>query len=131
MDVRKRTNLDDILWTPPYPSFAPFIHTDDITALYTLQMDSFAPASTHYIDPQNGRLAAIKVYSPLGYCAGITGIGFVYDTGVERTWGSVDNAASLVFFLDGVEQLSRVKVYKENSLAYHLQVRHFLLQVFS
>ncbi len=56
---------------------------DDIDTLSTFQKESFAPASTHLINPKNGRLLAIKIYSPLGYCAGITGIGFVYDRGAE------------------------------------------------
>ena len=63
----------------------------------------------------------IKVYSALGPFAGISGIGFFYDTGVEHTLGSAGNA-SLAFFLDGVERLVKVTAYKHGSVILHLEV---------
>jgi hypothetical protein len=76
------------------------------------------------VDPEKGSLVALKVYSRLGYRAGITSVGFVDDIGAERVWGSTDKAASLVFFLSKAERLVRVTVYKIDSLVYHLQVQH-------
>jgi hypothetical protein len=128
MDAQKQDSLDGILWTPPCPSPAPVIHEDDIAALYKMQSQSFSPASFHCVDPEKGSLAMIKVYSPLGSSAGITGIGFVYHTGTESLWGSADDAASLAFFLDQAERLARITVYKINSLVCHLQVSHFPVQ---
>jgi hypothetical protein len=124
MGVRKEDDLDGILWIPPRPSSPPSICQDDVAALYNLQKSSFAPASIHCVDPEKGSLVALKVYSRLGYRAGITGVGFVDDTGAERVWGSTDEAASLVFFLSKAERLVRVTVYKIDSLVCHLQVRH-------
>jgi len=98
------------------------MHDEDITALHNLQSESFAPASTLYIKPENGRVVAIKIYAPLGLNTGITGIRFVYDTGIESMWGSDYDAASLSFFLDGREHIVNVKVYKVDSLVCHLQV---------
>ncbi len=100
------------------------MHGDDITALHYLQSESFAPASTLCIEPENGHVVAIQVYAPLGYYTGITGIRFVYDTGMESMWGSDYDAASLSFFLDSdcVEHLVKVRVYKIDSLVCHLQV---------
>jgi hypothetical protein len=98
------------------------MHDDDITALHNLQSESFAPASMLCIKPENGRVVVIKVYAPLGWCTGITGIGFVYDTGIESMWGSDYDAASLSFFLGREEHLVNVRVYKINSLVCHLQV---------
>lgn len=95
---------------------------DDIVALHELQNNSFTPASTLYIKPENGNLIAIKVYSPLGFCAGIRGIEFIYDTGIRSTWGSDYDTASLSFFLCDTEHVVRIKVYKINSVVYHLQV---------
>ncbi|KAF4637822.1 hypothetical protein G7Y89_g243 [Cudoniella acicularis] len=122
IEIPEHESLDYILWTPPYPLSTPSMCKGDIAALYGLQRESFAPASTICIKPENGLLIAIKVYSPLGYCAGITSIQFIYDTGLESTWGSVDeDAASLTFFLDGAEQVVKVTVYKIDSLVCHLQ----------
>ncbi len=117
-------SLHDILWAHPYPSLMPSMHDDDITALHYLQIESFAPASTLCMKPENGRVVAIQVYTPLGYYAGITGIRFVYDTGMESMWGSDYDAASLSFFLDSdcVEYIIKVRVYKIDALVCHLQV---------
>ncbi|RDL40331.1 uncharacterized protein BP5553_00310 [Venustampulla echinocandica] len=123
IDVGKQDSLDDVLWTPHCTLSTPSIsmHEDDMAALHKLQRKSFAPASIHCVNSGNGQLVGIKVYSPLGYCAGITGIGFVYDTDFESIWGSADDVASLVFFLDKAERLVTVTVYKIGSLVCHLQ----------
>ena len=122
LEFDKPPSLDDILWSPPYPLCPPITHEDDVAAILKLQSESFTPASTHYIDSEHGRLVSIKVYSPLGFCAGITGIGFVYDTGFESLWGASDNAASLVFFLNEAEHLVGITICKIESKVCHLQV---------
>jgi len=101
------------------------MYEDDISALYNLQRESFAPASTLHIELENGQLIAIGVYALLRQLAGITGIRFVYDEGIESMWGSDYNAASLVFFLDRAERLVKVTGYKIGSLVCHLQVSCF------
>ncbi|ESZ99101.1 hypothetical protein SBOR_0511 [Sclerotinia borealis F-4128] len=98
MDIERQDKFDGIFWKHPRLASTPSIHEDDITALYQLQTASFAPASFHCIGQEKGILIAIKVYSPLGHSAGITGIGFVYDTGIETIWGYIHDSASLVFF---------------------------------
>ncbi|EMR85594.1 hypothetical protein BcDW1_5834 [Botrytis cinerea BcDW1] len=118
---KEEAGLDSVLWTHPYPSTIPSMLDDDIVALHELQNNSFTPASTLYIKPENGNLIAIKVYSPLGFCAGIRGIEFIYDTGIRSTWGSDYDTASLSFFLCDTEHVVRIKVYKINSVVYHLQ----------
>ncbi|KAM0311465.1 hypothetical protein ACHAO8_007169 [Botrytis cinerea] len=118
---KEEAGLDSVLWTHPYPSTIPSMLDDDIVALHELQNNSFTPASTLYIKPENGSLIAIKVYSPLGFCAGIRGIEFIYDTGIRSTWGSDYDTASLSFFLCDTEHVVRIKVYKINSVVYHLQ----------
>src|ERR1700710_118273 len=100
----------------------PSMVEDDITALHNLQSKSFAPASTLSIRPENGHLVGIKVYAPLGPCTGITGIRFVYNTGIESMWGSDYDTASLSFFLHDLEHLVNIRVYKTGSLVCHLQV---------
>ncbi|TGO35276.1 hypothetical protein BHYA_0164g00200 [Botrytis hyacinthi] len=117
----QETGLDSVLWTHPYPSTIPSMLGDDIIALHDLQYNSFAPASALHIKPENGTLIAIKVYSPLGFCAGIRGIEFIYNTGIRSTWGSDYDTASLSFFLHDSESLVKIKVYKINSVVYHLQ----------
>ncbi|CAD6443495.1 cc809fd8-7ac7-4113-8ffe-9b05e6c1daf7 [Sclerotinia trifoliorum] len=121
MDVERQDKFDGISWKHPHLSTAPSIHQDDVAALYRLQSTSFALASTHFIDQGKRILVAIKVYSPLGCSAGITGIGFVYDTGTETVWGSTHDAASLAFFLDVQERLIKITVYKVDSLVCQLQ----------
>jgi len=122
IDVQEEINPGGISWAAPYPSYTPTLLPDDVTALHALQRASFAPASTHSHDSRNGRLAAIKVYSPLGWRAGITGVVFAYDTGVESVWRSVDDAASLAFFIGEKEQLVKVIVYRYGSLVCHMLV---------
>ncbi|KAL5330349.1 hypothetical protein ACEPPN_003876 [Leptodophora sp. 'Broadleaf-Isolate-01'] len=97
----------------------PTIYEGDIAALHEVQRESFAPVSTLCIAPANGQLIGLKVYSALGSSAGVTGIGFLYDEGVEDTLGSADNA-SLAFFLDG-ERLIKVTAYRSGSLICHLE----------
>ena len=122
LDVYKQDKIDEILWSPPRPSAVPCIHDDDIAALHKMQSESFAPASAYLMDPDKGSLVTIKIYSSLGRAAGITGIGFVYHTGTESRWGSVEDTAALSFFLDGRERLVKITVYKIDSLVCHLQV---------
>ena len=55
---------------------------------------------------------------------------FFYNTGVEIIWDSMDNAASLVFFLDEGELFIKINVYKENSAVNHLQIGHSLLLLY-
>jgi len=110
------------MWEPPYPSPIPFMLDDDIATLHNLQSKSFTPASTLYLKPKNGSLVAIKIYAQLGYCAGVMGIRFVYDTGIETLWGSEHDAACLTFFLQEGEYLIKVRVYKTGSLVCNLQV---------
>ncbi|TGO83879.1 hypothetical protein BPOR_0580g00080 [Botrytis porri] len=110
---KQETGLDSVLWTHPCPSNIPSMLDDDIVALHDLQNNSFAPASALYIKPENGNLAAIKVYSPLGFCAGIRGI--------RSTWCSDYDTASLSVFLRDSEHLVIVKFYKVISVVYHLQ----------
>lgn len=129
IDAGEQDCFDDILWTPPCPPPGRFMHEDDIKALHQIQSRLFAPASTHSLNLDYGRLIGIKVYGPLGYCAGITGIGFVYDTDVESVWGDVHDASSLIFFLDTTERLVAVTIYKIGSSVHHLQVSHFSLYV--
>ncbi|KAF7955725.1 hypothetical protein EAE96_004649 [Botrytis aclada] len=119
---KQETGLDSVLWTHPYPSTIPSMLDDDIIALHDLQNNSFATASALYIKPENGNLVAVKVYSPLGFCAGIRGIEFIYNTGMRSTWGSDYDTASLSFFLHDSEHLVKIKVYKINSVVYHLQL---------
>jgi hypothetical protein len=78
------------------------------------------PASMLYIKPENGRVVAIKVYTPLRWCTDITGIRFVYNTGIKSIWSFNYNTASLSFFLNSEEYLVNIRVYKINSLVYHL-----------
>ncbi|PQE26243.1 hypothetical protein CJF30_00000989 [Rutstroemia sp. NJR-2017a BBW] len=109
LTARKRIYLDELLWSLPYPSSVLSMHQEDIDSLYELQGASFVPASLHHIDQQ--ALFAIKVYSSL--CpAGINGIGFVQNTGVESLWGSSDESCSSIFFFDKTERLIGIKVYK-------------------
>ena len=129
INVQKQDNLNSIIWTPPCPLSTPFICKDNIAALHKLQSRSFAPASTHCVNPEKRQLIAIKVHSPLRCSASITSIGFIYNTGAESMWGSANNAASLVFFLDQAEQLVKTTVYKIKSLVCYLQVSHIPLQI--
>jgi len=62
----------------------------------------------------------IKVYSPLGDSAGITGIGYVYRIGVESIWGFLYSVALLAFVLDEAEWLVKISVYKTRSLVCYL-----------
>ncbi len=121
LDTLEHSKLETISWTHPYPEIPPSIYESDITTLHELQGGSFAPVSTLCIVPENGQLMGIKVYSALGPSAGVNGIGFLYDTGVEHTLGSSDNA-SLAFFLDGVERLVKVRAYRLGSVILHLEV---------
>ncbi|TEY48015.1 hypothetical protein BOTCAL_0299g00100 [Botryotinia calthae] len=118
---KEEAGLDSVLWTHPYPPTIPSMLDDHIVALHKLQSNSFVPASTLYIKPENGNLIAIKVYSPLGRYPGIRGIEVIYDTGIRSTWGSDYDTASLSFFLRDSEHLVRIKVYEINSVVYHLQ----------
>jgi len=96
--------------------------SEDVTSLYNFQTDSFAPASVFLVDPGKGRLVAIVVFSTLGSYAGISGVRFVYSTGLDDMWGSSnDNAVSLGFFLSKEEYLIKVTVYKTGSLVRFLQ----------
>ncbi|KAF8847836.1 hypothetical protein BDZ45DRAFT_811261 [Acephala macrosclerotiorum] len=121
IDTPMSPGLDGLLWTSAYPSSRPYLHEKDISSLRNFQQDSFAPASSIYIDPQNGRLVAIAVFSSLGRRAGITGIKLIYDTGMDQSWGSADDAASLAFFLGHTERLVRIRSYKMGSLVCHLE----------
>lgn len=120
LDTTEHPNFDTISWSHPYPEMPPTIYEGDIAALHEVQRESFAPVSTLCIAPANGQLIGLKVYSALGSSAGVTGIGFLYDEGVEDTLGSADNA-SLAFFLDG-ERLIKVTAYRSGSLICHLEV---------
>jgi hypothetical protein len=121
LDTLEHPKFDTIAWTYPYPEIPPSIYEGDIATLHELQRGSFAPVSTLCIAPANGQLMGIKVYSALGPSAGVNGIGFLYDTGVEHTLGSADNA-SLAFFLDGVERLVKVTAYRRGSVILHVEV---------
>jgi hypothetical protein len=112
--------LDELLWSLPYPSSVLSMHQEDIDSLYEIQGTSFIPASFHHIDQQ--ALFAIKVYSS-ATPAGINGIGFVQDTGVESIWGSSDESCSSIFFFDKTEQLIGIRVYKIGARVCHLQVQ--------
>lgn len=114
--------LDDIVWQPPFSLPAVSLHKSDIVALHKLQRASFAPASTLCIKPMNGHLTVIKVHSALGWHAGINAVQLVYDTGLEIPWGYADDTASLSFFLDKAERLTKVIVYKIGPLVQHVQV---------
>ena len=83
MDIQKQDYLDGVLWIPPGPPYTPCIHEDDIASLCKMQSESFVLASAYYMDLEKGSLTIIKVYSPLGNSAGISGIRFVYHTGTE------------------------------------------------
>jgi hypothetical protein len=107
----EQEGLNEIVWAPPPPPYTISIYKDDRLALSEIQRSSFAPALTLLIEPKKGNVIAIKVYSALGRCAGISGIGFVYDTGVESTLGSTYNIASLVFFIDKAEHLVQITVF--------------------
>ncbi|KAF4637138.1 hypothetical protein G7Y89_g928 [Cudoniella acicularis] len=126
IENREHNKLNNVLWVPLYPSFVPSLHEKDIAALYQLQRQFFAPASFISIEPENGRLIAITVYSPIGRGAGVTGIRFIYDTGLESMWGSADDAASLAFFLDRSERLIGVSIYKVGTVVCHLKVSHLV-----
>jgi hypothetical protein len=115
-------DLGHILWSPVYPLPAPSLSGGDIAALSDLQKETFAPLSAMRIEPTDGCLIAIRVYSQLGSRAGINAIQFVYDTGLEPLWGCADDAASLSFFLDKHERVIEVTVYKTESVVYHVQV---------
>lgn len=122
IDVQKDITRDDLSWTAPYPSYTPNWHLNDITALDALQKASFAPASTHSIDTTTRRLVAIKVYGPLGWRAGVTGVVFAYDIGVESVWGSINDAASVTFFVGEEEKVVKAVVYMDKSVVFHIQV---------
>ncbi|PQE17316.1 hypothetical protein CJF31_00005733 [Rutstroemia sp. NJR-2017a BVV2] len=109
LTARKRVHLDELLWSLPYPSSVLSMHQEDIDSLYEIQGASFVPASLHHVDQQ--ALFAIKVYSSFSP-AGINGIGFVQDTGVESLWGSSDESCSSIFFFDKTERLIGIRVYK-------------------
>ena len=123
-----RDYLQDILWEfPYYPVPAPVLSSEDVIALREFQMQSFVPASIMHIEPAHGRLAAIHVYSQLGFRAGINGIRCVYEKDRETHevfWGRAGNAASLSFFIGEAEILVGITVYKDDSLVQHVQVRH-------
>jgi hypothetical protein len=121
-DRNEQDSLDNILWTLPYPVSAPSLCNDDVRALCELQRASFTPASTVCIEPAKGQLIAIKVHSPLGPGAGISGIQFVYGSGLTTGCGTADDTATLAFFLDEAEQLTQVTVYKIGSFVHHLKV---------
>ncbi len=93
-----------------------------MAALHQLQRHCFAAASFISIEPEDGRLIAITVYSPMGRCASVTGIRSIYDTRLEAIWGSTNNAASLTFFLDGAERLIEISAYKVGTAVCHLKV---------
>lgn len=118
----EQENLDDILWAPLSPASPVSVYSDDIATLHKLQRISFMPASTLCLEPQRGQLIAVKVYSPLGFHAGVTGIGLIYDTNLETTWGLSADVASSTFFLGETEQLIKATVYKTGSLVCHLEV---------
>lgn len=122
---RPQDILRDALWEPPYPTSAPVLHKADIAALHKFQQRSFVPASIMRIEPENGPLTAIHVYSQLGFRAGINGMRFVYNKGRSTLWGCATNAASLSFFIDEAEILVGVSVYKDSSdsQVQHVQVR--------
>ncbi|KAH6719313.1 hypothetical protein BKA61DRAFT_597333 [Leptodontidium sp. MPI-SDFR-AT-0119] len=117
----KRPGLDGALWTLPYPEFSPVMHEEDIASLYQLQRQAFAPASYICIEPMNGHLITVIICSQLGLEAGIAGIRLCYSTGIEKSWGSVDNTASLAFFLAEGDSLTGVDVYKTGSVVRHLR----------
>lgn len=119
----EQANLDQALWKLPRPSSIPYLCDSDITTLHKLQREQFAPASTVHIDPINGHLEAIKVYSQLGFGAGINGMQFVYDTGLVTSWGYVEDSVSIPFFLDKTERIVEVTVYQMDSKVRHIQVR--------
>ncbi|KAF7921795.1 hypothetical protein EAE99_007558 [Botrytis elliptica] len=110
-ELKEETGTGSVLWVHPYLSTIPSMLDDDIVALHELQNNSFAPASTLYIKPETGNLL----------CTGITGIDFICNTCIRRTCGSDYATASLSFFLQEFEYLGRIKVYKINSVVYHLQ----------
>lgn len=85
------------------------------------------PASTLNIDSTRGCLTGIKVYSQLGVHAGISGIQFIYDSGLGILWGCADDAASLAFFLVEAERLEKIITYKIYSTVYHIEVSFLLL----
>ena len=118
----EQDGLGHILWEPVYPLPSPSLSGGDISALYELQQESFAPLSTMRIEPKNGDLTVIRVYSQLGIRAGINAIQFIYDTGFAPLWGCADDAASLSFFLDKEERILEVTVYKIGSVVCHVQV---------
>jgi hypothetical protein len=118
----EQDSLNHVLWTSAPPVHTPYLCGSDILELRKLQTQSFVPASSLHIDPANGCLVAIKVYSKLGPCAGINAIQFLYDTGREQLWGCADDAASLTFFFDETERIIEVNVYKTGSIVCHVQV---------
>lgn len=115
-------SLNHILWKPPPPLPVPYMCGSDVLALYELQKESFAPASSLHIEPANGPLVGVKVFSQLGLHAGINGIQFMYGTGPGTLWGYSDDSASLSFFLDKTERITEVTVYRTGSKVYHVQV---------
>lgn len=124
VEALEQDTLDDVLWEPPFPSLAPSMHRVDIDALHKLQRETFAPASELRTQSTNGQMVVIKVHSPLGHCAGINAIEFVYNTGHATYWGCAADATSLAFFLDRAERLVKVTVYKIGSVVYHVQVSY-------
>ena len=97
--------------------------------MYNLQSKSFISALTLYVRPKNGSLVAIKIYVQLGYCTGIIGIRFVYNTGIETLWNSEYSAACLMFFLQKSEYLIKVRIYKTSSLVCNLQISSSIIIV--
>lgn len=111
--------VQGIYWTPSFPSITPFIEESDLNSIRSLQK-SFAPAS--FLAPTES-IEAIRICTSLGPYAGIDGVKFVYKDGLEDTWGSCNNVASITYFLNARrEKVVRLIVYKAGSVIYHLEV---------
>lgn len=127
-DTITEPDFDTLSWTCPYPEVSssecpPSFFERNIVNLHSLHRVTFAPFSMSRVAPGIGQLVGFKVYSALGSSAGIPGVGFLYDTGVEDTIGLPDNA-SLAFFLYGAETLAKVAAYRDGSKICHLEVSY-------
>jgi hypothetical protein len=123
MDTNKQPGVENIFGAQSYPLLPPVIHEDDLASLHLMQSESYNPATSYFIESTCGRLTSVKVYSALGFHAGITGIGFLYDGVTEHLWGTSDKAASLSFFLGKGEHIISILAYTIDSAVCHLQVR--------